>query len=413
MPDSTTLMRNRRQFLLGSGAATLGLALPGCDSPPAERYSQADIELLARQRALEAQTRGRGPYGSHVYQGYRGLAQLPWFDLDANGALRCTDEEVPYSIDVHCHLGMSVLFRPHLDLLATTPRVKHLLDCDGTSQGCPLDLDTYINGNFSEQALDDLTMSTLAQGLWGSEFAETQTIPNLLREMDAMRVQQAMLLPIKLGLPFGDQLSEDWHAAVNAAQKNRRLHVGLSTHPHADDAVEQMRHGAARGGRIIKLHPTVQRFYPDELPLMDLYAEAQRLGLVVFFHGGRAGIEPESSHRYALPRHYEGALAEFPDLQFILGHAGARDSQAMIALAARYDNAWLGIHGQSLTMLEAMIQSTDIDRLLFGTDWPFYHLGASLAKVLITTAKPQRKNLRQKILRDNALRLFPGLLNSR
>ena len=75
---------------------------------------------------------------------------------------------------------------------------------------------------------------------------------------------------------------------------------------------------------------------------MELYAEAQTLGLVVFFHGGRAGIEPESSHRYALPRHYEAALAEFPNLQFILGHAGARDSKAMIALAARYDNAWLG-----------------------------------------------------------------------
>ena len=413
MPDPIFLPRNRRQFLVGSGAAALGLTLPGCDSPPPERYGQADIDLLAQQRALEEQTRGRGPYGPHIYQGYRGLAQLPWFDLDANGFLCCTDDEVPYSIDVHCHLGMSVLFRPHLDLLATTPRVKHLLDCDGSTPGCPLDLDTYINGNFSEQALDDLTMSTLAQGLWGSEFAQTQTIPNLLREMDAMRVQQAMLLPIKLGLPFGDQLSEDWRAAVTAAQEGERLHVGLSTHPHADDAIEQMRQGAARGGRIIKLHPTVQRFYPDEPALMELYAEAQTLGLVVFFHGGRAGIEPESSHRYALPRHYEAALAEFPNLQFILGHAGARDSKAMIALAARYDNAWLGIHGQSLTMLEAMIQSTDVDRLLFGTDWPFYHLGASLAKVLITTATPERKTLRQKILRDNAIRLFPGLWNSR
>ena len=110
-----------------------------------------------------------------------------------------------------------------------------------------------------------------------------------------------------------------------------------------------------------------------------------------------------------MPRHYEAALAEYPDLQFILGHAGARDSEAMIALARKYDNAWLGIHGQSVTMLETMIRSTDNDRLLFGTDWPFYHLGASLAKVLITTETSSRKPLRQKILRDNALRLFPGL----
>ena len=51
-----------------------------------------------------------------------------------------------------------------------------------------------------------------------------------------MRVQHAMLLPIKLGLPFGDQLFEDWRAAVHTANEAQRLHVGFSTHPHADDA---------------------------------------------------------------------------------------------------------------------------------------------------------------------------------
>lgn len=401
--------RSRRQFLLGSGVTACGLGLSGCDPVPAKRYNEADIVTLARQRTSEKARSGKGPYGSQIYSGYRGLAKLPWFELDKDGNLYCNDDDVPYSIDVHCHLGMSVLFRPHLDLVAATSRVKHLLDCDATDPGCPLDLDIYINGNFSDQALDDLTMSTIAQGVWGSPFTKTQTIPNLLREMESMRVQQAMLLPIKLGLPFGDQLEQDWFAAVNAAAAEQQLHVGLSVYPGDATAVTQMRQAAARGGRIIKLHPTVQRFYPDEPALMALYAEAQALGLVVFFHGGRAGIEPESSHQFAMPRHYEAALAEYPNLQFILGHAGARDSEAMIALARRYDNAWLGIHGQSVTMLETMIQSTDSDRLLFGTDWPFYHLGASLAKVLITTEVSSRRTLRQKILRDNALRLFPGL----
>jgi len=401
--------RSRRQFLLGSGVTACGLGLSGCDPVPAKRYNEADIVTLARQRTSEKARSGKGPYGSQIYSGYRGLAKLPWFELDKDGNLYCNDDDVPYSIDVHCHLGMSVLFRPHLDLLSATSRVKHLLDCDATDPGCPLDLDIYINGNFSDQALDDLTMSTIAQGVWGSPFTKTQTIPNLLREMESMRVQQAMLLPIKLGLPFGDQLEQDWFAAVNAAAAEQQLHVGLSVYPGDATAVTQMRQAAARGGRIIKLHPTVQRFYPDEPALMALYAEAQALGLVVFFHGGRAGIEPESSHQFAMPRHYEAALAEYPNLQFILGHAGARDSEAMIALARRYDNAWLGIHGQSVTMLETMIQSTDSDRLLFGTDWPFYHLGASLAKVLITTEVSSRRTLRQKILRDNALRLFPGL----
>jgi predicted TIM-barrel fold metal-dependent hydrolase len=400
---------DRRNFLRTMGVSAGAVALGACSSPSTERYSQADIDTLAAQYAREREQGGKGPYGEHVYQGYRGLAELPWFDLDDAGQLRCIDESIPLAIDVHSHLGMSVLFRPKLDLLKEHERVRHLLDCDATTPGCPLDLDIYVNGNFSEQALEDLQMSTVAQGIWGSKFAETQTIPNLLAEMDAMRVQHAMLLPIKLGLPFGDQLTEDWRRAVAKAEAGTRLHTGLSVHPRESGAIQQMKDHAAAGGRIIKLHPPVQRFYPDSPELMEIYAQADALGLVVFFHGGRAGIEPESSHPYAMPRHYEAALAEFPKLQFILGHSGARDADAMLALALRYDNAWLGIHGQGLTHLETMIEQTGGEKLLFGTDWPFYHIGASLAKVLIITDTSQRKGIRSAILRENALRLFPGL----
>jgi len=226
--------------------------------------------------------------------------------------------------------------------------------------------------------------------------------------MDAMRVQKAFLLPIKLGLPFGDNLAEDWRAAIKSAGARDRLHCGLSVNPRSENAFAEMRAHAAQGARIIKLHPTMQRFYPDDPAAMLLYEEALRLGLVVFFHGGRAGIEPESSHSFAMPRHYEAALREFPNLQFILGHAGARDMQGMLALARSYNNAWLDIHGQGLSRLEQLIQETDGERLLFGTDWPFYHIGASLAKVLITTQAPARRRIRYAILRGNAETLIPN-----
>lgn len=406
---STSLLK-RRRFLLGLGAGAGTLAMAGCGSDPAAgRYTEADIALLAEQREREAANAGKGPYGPQVYQGYRGLAELPWFDLDAGGRLRCTDETVPQSIDVHCHLGMSVLFEPRLDLQARTPRVRHLLDCDAQEPGCRLDLDVYANNNFTEDALSDLRLSTVAQALWGSAFAETQTIPNLLDEMDAMRVQQAIILPIKMGLPFGDSQTERWRDAILEAGVDDRLISGLSIFPRGETRIEEMRAHASTGARLMKIHPTVQAFYPDDPDMMEVYEEAQQLGLVIFYHGGRAGIEPESRHRYALPRHYEAVLANFPKLQVILGHAGARDGEAMLELALRYDNAWLGIHGQGVTRLEDIIQRTGGERLLFGTDWPFYHLGMSLAKVLICTDTPQRLEVRKRILRDNALALFPEL----
>ena len=66
------------------------------------------------QRKIETDNSGQGPYGRQIYPGYRGLAKLPWFELDNAGNLHCKDKDVPYAIDVHCHLGMSVLFRPKL-----------------------------------------------------------------------------------------------------------------------------------------------------------------------------------------------------------------------------------------------------------------------------------------------------------
>ncbi len=213
-----------------------------------------------------------------------------------------------------------------------------------------------------------------------------------------------MILPIVFGVPFGDDLNERWAAAIEASDQAERLHLGASVHPRDPERLVALERYAAAGARVLKLHPTMQRFYPDDPMLMELYAACERLGMVVFFHAGRAGIEPESSHRYALPRHYEGALESFPGLPFVLGHSGARDAAAMLEVGLRHENAWFGIHGQGVTQLHQMIQRTGGERMLFGTDWPFYHLAATLAKVLIVTeGEPE---IRAAILRLNAERLL-------
>jgi predicted TIM-barrel fold metal-dependent hydrolase len=78
----------------------------------------------------------------------------------------------------------------------------------------------------------------------------------------------------------------------------------------------------------------------------------------------------------------------------------------MVEIAARHENAWIGIHGQGVTQLDRIIQRTGGERVVFGTDWPFYHLAATLAKVLIVTEDKERGAIRHAILRGNAERLF-------
>jgi len=393
---------SRRQFLL---AAAAGLALPGCggeDDPL--RYTAADTARLARQRETERARSGRGPFGPQRYRGYRGLAELPWFELDATGELRCVARDLPPAIDIHCHLGMSLLFAPEIDLHARAVRTRHLLDCDAQEPGCELDLDVYINANFTDDDLWELRKGAVAQVTWGNAAAATQTIPNLLAEMDATRVGEALILPIEFGLPFGDDLCERWMAAVDEAGVGDRLLRGATVHPRDPERIAKLERFAAAGARALKLHPTMQRFYPDDADVMEIYQACERLGIAVIFHAGRAGIEPEATHRYTLPRHFEGALASFPKVDFVLGHAGARDVATALPLALRYENAWLDIHGQGVTTLGEMLEATGGERMLYGTDWPFYHLAATLAKVLIVTdGMPGRRDA---VLRGNAERLL-------
>lgn len=395
----------RRKFLRMVVMAAAGTSLASCSNDePGARYTGADIDLLAQQRLDEGTRSGQGPFGALRFKGYRGLAELPWFELDGNGELYLVAADLPKAIDMHCHLGMSLLLAPDVDLQQRALRVIHLLDCDATNPGCELDLDVYINRNFSDEALDELWWGSLAQGLWGSKRARTQTIPNLLHEMDVCGVERASIMPIAFDLPFGDDLTERWMHAIDTASAKDRLIPACSVHPQDPARFTRLRDYAAGGARIIKFHPTMQRAYPDSDAMMELYDECERLGLIVFFHCGRAGIEPESTHRYALPRHYEAALKTYPKLQFVLGHSGARDVAEAVPLALRYDNVWLDTHGQGVSTLHDMLERTGGERMLFGSDWPFYHIAASLAKLLIITES--QPALRHPLLRGNAEQLL-------
>jgi predicted TIM-barrel fold metal-dependent hydrolase len=399
----------RREFnrlLLASSAAMTGWW--GCSGDGA--YTDADAERLAARMREEKARSGTGPYGPLRYRGYRGLAELPYFELDERGRLRLTVEGLPAGIDFHSHLGMNFLFAPDIDLLRRSERVRYLLDCDAETPGCALDLDVYINSAFDERLHAEMSREVRNQILFGSDAAATHTIPNLLDEMDAVGFERAAILAVDPGLPFGGDLTARWFDAVEQAGASQRLLVFASVHPSDSGWREKLRAYARRGARGLKLHPEMQRFFPDDPRAMEIYEECERLGLVVIYHAGRSGIEPGFMRKYALMRRYEAPAAEFPRVQFAFGHAGARDVADAMALARRYPNVWLEITGQGATQLDAITRENDPNRLLFGSDWPFYPLAATLAKVLLVTET--RPELRPLILRENALRAFAAAADS-
>lgn len=400
MADLRLDRRGFAKLALGS-VASLWTA-PGCGS--GLEYTDADRAALDRQRRDEAERAGQGPLGPLRHRGYRGLAELPYFELAPDGTLRLAID-IPPAIDLHTHFGIALLLAPSIDLAARTPRTEYYLDCDGSDPGCDFDLDVYQNANFTDAAHDALTAQMRDQVLpWGGRAARTHTLANLLAEMDAMKFQRAAVLGMTIGLPFGDRLTEQWMDAIEASPARGRFVPFASVHPRDSGWRTKLAAFAARGARGLKLHPEMMRFAPDDPEAMQIYAECERLGLPVIFHAGRSGIEPESIRPYALIRHYVPAIAAYPRVQFLLGHAGARDVDDALAAAQQYPNVWLEIACQGATQLGTLLNTIGPERLLFGSDWPFYPLAATLAKVLLVTeGKPAA---RAAILGANADRMF-------
>jgi len=388
---------DRRAFHRLALAAFATLAGLGCSK--SSDYTPSDSADLDAKLRAEATASGNGPWGRLRFRGYRGLAELPYFELDERGELRVTID-LPPAVDFHTHLGINLLFAPDIDLTRSTPRIRYLLDCDGTDPGCDLDLDIYINSAFDEHMHSALTREIVSQLLGGGDAAATHTIPNLAAEMKRVGFDRAVVLPIAAGLPFGDDLTDRWLAALRDSPENGHFVAFASVHPHSGNWRGDLERFAAAGVRGIKVHPEMQRVFPDEPGMMEIYAACERLGLAVLFHAGRSGIEPVFMRKYALLRRYAPAIAAYPRVQFILGHAGARDSQEALDLARHHDNVWLEITGQGVTKLDEIVRAAPPQRLLFGSDWPFYPLAATLAKVLLVTEK--RPELRTAILRSNA-----------
>lgn len=393
-----------RRGLLAAAGASLAAGAAGCGGGGRD-YTAQDRDGLERQREEEAARSGRGPFGALRFEGYRGLAKLPWFEIDPAGRLRVRGD-VPRAIDLHCHLGMSPGFASPVDLLATTPRVEYELDCDASEPPCTLDLDVYVNSNFTPELMSTLRRDSIRGLVFGSRAAKTHTIPNLLAEMDAAGVERSALLPIAFGLPFEADLTANALGAIERSGAAGRFVPFASVHPRDPEKREKLRAYAARGARGVKLHPEFQRFYPDSQEAMEVYEECDRLGLPVIFHCGRSGIEPGFLRGYALPRHYARALESFPRVRFILGHSGARDVAGALPIAKRLPNVWLEISSQGVTSIAGLVDAAGERKVVYGTDWPFYPLAVSLAKVLIVTEG--RPDARRAILRENAERILSG-----
>jgi uncharacterized protein len=143
----------------------------------------------------------------------------------------------------------------------------------------------------------------------------------------------------------------------------------------------------SHGARGIKIHPAVQRFRPDDPGMAAIYRECRELGLAVLSHSGSS----RGPFEWAEPAAFAPVLREHPDLTVVLAHLGGGRWRQTAELAAAYPHVvfdlcevieWTGgPDAPTDEQLAALIREVGPDRVVMGSDWPWYDLAHTVERV--------------------------------
>lgn len=95
-------------------------------------------------------------------------------------------------------------------------------------------------------------------------------------------------------------------------------------------------------------------------------------------------------------------ISRYPDIPFIIGHAGIAEYKEWASLLYKFDNVYIDITSQSVSSIKSLIKWYGEDKLLFATDWPCINPKTTLriAKKALTDSQLE------KLMFKNALSLF-------
>lgn len=182
---------------------------------------------------------------------------------------------------------------------------------------------------------------------------------------------------------------DEWVCAATA--EHPQLLPFVTVNPAVMSAAESGAHVAAladeRGARGLKLHPIGIRTFPDDPALAPTFAACAERRLPAVVHCG-----PDRHGRgWSLPAAFAPVLEAHPGLPLVLAHLGGaawRETAAFAAAfpAARFDLseivAWAGApKAPSPAELVELIRAVGPERVLMGSDFPWYDPAATVAQV--------------------------------
>lgn len=223
-----------------------------------------------------------------------------------------------------------------------------------------------------EQRIDELLF----------ELNEDPECISLLREMDAACIDRAVLLLIDFGLAYknvGLTIEEIHLFHKKLLDRSDRFVAFSNVDPRRGREGLDLFEKAVRewGFSGMKLYPPCG-YSPDDSSLFPYYEICRELHLPVLTHVGPTTAT--LPFRHTQPQCVDDAAFQFPEVNFILGHAAVTHYQDAGLLAQYRPNIFLDLSGfqtavnrnEFKNIINWHLGHGLVRKLLFGTDWPIH-----------------------------------------
>jgi predicted TIM-barrel fold metal-dependent hydrolase len=255
-----------------------------------------------------------------------------------------------------------------------------------------------IHTHFFPDAIADMAVRKLAAAA-GIPCFGNGTLASLRAAMRAADVATSVNQPVATSPEQVRSINRKM-AALNAERTGVISFGGM--HPAFAGLDEELDFLAAGGFRGIKLHPDYQEFHPDDERLLPLYEGCRRRGLAILFH---AGVDLAFPYVHGTPRRFAQVL-QISGLTVILAHMGGyrmwdEVEKYIVGKDVYLDTSFS--HELPGEQMRALVQAHRADRILFGSDHPWWDAGRTRATLDRLGLAP---DLTTKILTENAAALL-------
>lgn len=241
-----------------------------------------------------------------------------------------------------------------------------------------------------------------------------QTVDELLRRMDAAGVTEAILSPAAAdrqaeGIANTRHMNDVVAEAVHQHPDRFPAGFGLVEPRHEEVAVQELLRVLGDLGLVgIAVHPMLEGYYLDQPlrvhPLFEILDERRALCLMHCSPDQGSGESPSA---------VRAVVSQYPGVTTFLGHAFLAPEQKAeaIDIVREYPNVYFDVAYQSdPSMTESLVEAVGSDRVVFGSDTPFYEL-ADVRQSVLDANIPD--SARQDVLYRNVQRILDGRSPSR